>query len=226
MQALILAGGEGTRLRPLTDDRPKGMVLLNGKPVLEYVLEQLPDAVTDIVIIIGYKGEKIREYFGDEWKGKSIRYVVQEKQLGTWNAVYLAKEFINEKFIMLYGDDIGDKEAFSKGAEYEYCLFAAEREHPERYGVVELNPDGTLRTIVEKPEHPSSSLVNAGAMILAPDIFAVEPVLNERLGEYFLTDLLSMIAKEKPVSVVRQNQWITVTYPEDVASAEALLRKS
>ncbi|TSD05862.1 MAG: bifunctional UDP-N-acetylglucosamine pyrophosphorylase / Glucosamine-1-phosphate N-acetyltransferase [Parcubacteria group bacterium Greene0714_7] len=225
MQALILAGGEGRRLRPLTDDKPKGMVLLNGKPLLEYVLEQLPDAVTDIIIIIGYKGEKIQEYFGSDWKGKPIRYIVQEKQIGTWNAVYLAKELINEKFIMLYGDDIGDKQAFTKGVEYEYCLFVAEKEHPERYGVVELNPDGTLKEVVEKPENPVGNLVNSGAMILSPDMFLITPFAHPRLGEYFLTDMLSVIAKEKPVAVVRQNQWITVTYPEDVAVAETLLKK-
>jgi len=226
MQALILAGGEGTRLRPLTNDRPKGMVSLNGKPLLEHVLHELPDAVTDIIIIIGYKGEKIREYFKDEWKGKPIRYVVQEKQRGTWDAVYLAKGLVNQKFIMLYGDDIGDKQAFSKGAAYEYCLFAAEREHPERYGVIELNADGTLKTIVEKPENPSGNLVNSGAMVLSPDIFSMTPFEHERLGEYLLTDMLSLVAKEKPVFVVRQEQWITVTYPEDVAVAEALLNKS
>jgi len=226
MQALILAGGEGKRLRPLTDDKPKGMVLLNGKPLLEYVLEQLPDEVTSIVIIVGYKGEKIREYFKDEWKGKPLRYIVQEKQLGTWDAVYLAKDLITEKFIMLYGDDIGDKQAFTKGVEYEYCLFVAEKEHPERYGVVELNENGTLKEVIEKPEHPSGNLVNSGAMILSPDIFSITPFAHPRLGEYFLPDMLSGIAKEKPVFVIRQNQWITVTYPEDVAVAETLLKKS
>lgn len=225
MQALILAGGEGTRLRPLTNDRPKGMVLLNGKPLLEHVLLALPDAVTDIVVVTGYKGEKIREYFGDLWQGHSIEYVEQKEQKGTWDAVYLAKDLIREKFIMLYGDDIGDKKAFTEGAQFEYCLFVAEREHPERYGVVELNRDGTLKALIEKPEHPSGNLVNSGAMILSPEMFAIEPYKHERLGEYLLTDMLSDIAKEKPVMVVRQNRWITLTYPQDVVKAETLLKK-
>lgn len=226
MQALILAGGEGTRLRPLTNDVPKGMVLLNGKPLLEHVIAELPDAVTDIVMVVGYKQEKIREHFGASWNGRSVHYVEQKEQIGTWNAVYLAKDVLREKFIMVYGDDIGDRDAFTRGAEYEYCLFAAEREDPQHYGVVELKDDGTLRTIVEKPEHPSGNLVNAGAMILSPGAFAIAPFKNERLGEYFLTDLLAEIAKTKPVHVVRQNRWITVTKPEDVSKAEALLRKA
>ena len=224
MQALILAGGEGKRLRPLTDDCPKGMVLLNRRPLLEHVLSQLPDAVSSIVIITGYKGEKIRDYFGTAWNGKPISYVEQKEQLGTWHAVSLAKSLMHEKFIMFYGDDIGDKEAFTAGSQYDYCLFAAERDHPERYGVVELNADGTLKTLIEKPEHPSGNLVNSGAMILLPEIFSREPYKHERLGEYLLTDMLTDIAKEKPVMVVRQNRWITVTYPEDVAKAEELLK--
>ena len=87
-----------------------------------------------------------------------------------------------------------------------------------------MNADGTLKAVIEKPEHPTTNLVNSGAMVLLPEVFGVEPFKNERLGEYFLTDLLSEIAKTKPVHVVRQGRWITVTYPEDVAKAEALLK--
>ena len=226
MQALILAGGKGTRLRPLTDGRPKAMVLLNGRPLLEYVMEALPDAVSDIVIVVGYKGDVIRNYFGDSWQGKPVHYVTQDEQLGTWHAVSLAKDLIHEKFIMLYGDDIGDKDAFTDGAAFDYCLFAAEREHPERYGVVSLNGDGTLKEIIEKPERPETNLVNSGAMVLSPEALSIEPFTHARLNEQLLTDLLSRIAAEEPVHVVRQKRWITVTYPEDVAKAEALLKKA
>jgi glucose-1-phosphate thymidylyltransferase len=224
MQALILAGGEGKRLRPLTEDKPKGMVLLNGKPLVEHVLGQLPDSVTDIVIVTGYKGEKILKHFGNSWEGKPIHYVEQKEQLGTWHAVYLAKDFMHEKFIMLYGDDIGDKAAFTRGAQFDYCLFAAEREHPERYGAVTLNENGTLKSIEEKPEHPKTNLVSGPGMIFLPDAFAIEPFKHERIGEYLLTDLLSQIAREHPVQVVQVDSWITVTYPEDVAKAEELLK--
>lgn len=225
MQALILAGGEGKRLRPLTDDTPKGMVLLNGKPLLEYVLKQLPDEVSEIFIIIGYKGEKIRGHFGDSWEGKKITYIEQKEQLGTWHAVYLAKDLIKEKFIMLYGDDIGDKDAFTKGAQFEYCLFVAEKKDPQHYGVVSLKSDGSLLEIIEKPEHPVGNLVNSGAMVLSPDIFTVTPFTHSRLNESLLTDLLTQIAKTHRVEVVPQNRWITVTTPADVVVAEMLLKK-
>lgn len=225
MQALILAGGEGKRLRPLTNDRPKGMVLLNGEPLLEYVFRELPDSVTDFVIVVGYHGEKIREHFGDAWNGKPLHYVEQKEQLGTWHAALLARELLNEKFVMVYGDDIGDKEALTEASQYDYALLVAEQEHPERFGVVEQNADGTLARIIEKPEHPSGNLVNSGGMVLLPESLERKMVKDERLGEYFLTDLLSEIAKERPVRVVKQQRWITVTYPADVATAEALLKK-
>lgn len=226
MQALILAGGEGKRLRPLTDDRPKPMVLLNGKPLLEYVLEALPDSVTSIVMIVGYRADQVRNHFGKTWNGHPITYIEQEKPLGTWHAVYLARDVLDEKFIMLYGDDIGDKQAFTRASQYEYCLLTAMREDPQHYGVVELNTDGTLKAVVEKPEHPTTNLVNSGAMILMPDMFDIPPFMNERLGEYFLTDMLSIIAKERPVYTVEQGRWITVTTPDDVPKAEELLKKS
>lgn len=226
MQALILAAGDGTRLRPVTNDIPKGMVMLNGAPLLEYVLRALPDAVTEIVMIVGYKREKIQEHFGVLWNGRPITYIEQKEKRGTWDAVYLAKDVIREKFIVAFCDDIGDKAAFTKGSEYEYCLFAAEREDPQHYGVVSLNSDGTLKEIIEKPEHPLGNLVNSGAMVLSPDIFSITPFIHQRLNEYLLTDLLSEVAKTKPVAVVRQYRWITVTTPEDIPKAEALLRKS
>ncbi|MFA5877202.1 MAG: nucleotidyltransferase family protein [Candidatus Paceibacterota bacterium] len=224
MQALILAGGEGKRLRPLTDDKPKAMVLLNGRPLIEYVIDELPDTVSDIVMSVGYRDDVLRAHFGDSWNGRPIRYVQQEGQFGTWYAMRLAKDFIKEKFIMVQCDDIGDKKAFTEGSKYDYSVFAMHEEHPERYGVVEQNEDGTLKCIVEKPEHPSGNFVTTGAWILSPDAFKVELFKNDRLGEYFMTDLVSEIAKIKPVHVVEQNQWITVTYPEDVAVAETLLR--
>jgi NDP-sugar pyrophosphorylase family protein len=226
MQALILAGGQGKRLRPLTDDTPKAMVLLNSRPLIEYVIDELPDAVSDIVMSVGYRDDLVRTHFGSTWNGRPIRYVQQEAQFGTWYAMHLAKDFINEKFIMVQCDDIGDKQAFTEGSKYDYSVFVTEEEHPERYGVVEQKEDGTLEHIIEKPEHPLGNLVTTGAWILSPDVFEIAPFKNARLSEYFMTDLVSLIAKTKPVHVVRQNRWITVTAPEDVAKAEALLGKA
>ena len=225
MKALVLAAGDGKRLRPLTEDRPKPMIFLNGKPLLEYILNELPDAITDLIIIVGYKGEKIREYFGTEWKGKSITYIEQKERLGTAHAVHMAKEYLlQEKFFLLNADDIGDKESFEKGLQYDYCLFVNEHEDPTRFGVVELNEDGTLKKITEKPAQPATNLVSTGTMVLSPGIFDI-PLVRHPNGEHYIVDSLSGIQKLQPIQVIRQKSWITVTFPEDIEKTEALLRE-
>ncbi len=223
MKALVLAAGEGKRLRPLTEDRPKPMVLLNGRPLLEYILDELPDAITELIMIVGYHGEKLREHFGSSYKGKPITYVEQKERLGTGHAVLLAKDVLTEKFFLLNGDDIGDKESFTSGLENDYCLFVNEHEDPTRFGVVEVNDDWTLKTITEKPEHPVTNLVSTGTMVLSPRILEM-PLIKHPNGEHYVVDMLSAVMNEASVKVVRQKSWITVTYPEDIAKTEALLR--
>lgn len=224
MKALVLAAGDGKRLRPLTEDRPKPMIFLNGKPLLEYILNELPDAITELVIIVGYHGEKIREYFGSEWKGKPITYIEQSERLGTAHAVHMAKEYLRDsKFFLLNADDIGDKESFEKGLQYDYCLFVNEHEDPTRFGVVELNDNGTLKKITEKPKEPATNLVSTGTMVLSPEIFDVPLVLHPN-GEHYIVDSLQAIQKTRPIQVIRQKSWITVTFPEDVPKTEELLR--
>lgn len=225
MKALILAAGDGKRLRPLTEDRPKPMIFLNGKPLLEYILNELPDAITDLVIIVGYKGETIREYFGSQWKGRSITYIEQKERLGTAHAVHLAKEhLLQEKFFLLNADDIGDKQSFNQALQYDYCLCVAEHEDPKRFGVVELNDDGTLKKITEKPTNPATNLVSTGTMVLSPGIFDI-PLVRHPNGEHYIVDSLAGILEKQPIQVVRQKSWITVTFPEDVPKTEELLKQ-
>ena len=113
MQCVILAAGEGSRMRPLTSSRPKVMLPLVGKPMLEHLIRNVRDAgIKEIIIVVGYKEEAIREYFGDGRSfGVSITYVVQRKQLGTADALRTAEPFITDTFLMLNGDmvvEIGD----------------------------------------------------------------------------------------------------------------------
>jgi NDP-sugar pyrophosphorylase family protein len=225
MKALVLAAGDGKRLRPLTADRPKPMILLNGRPLLEYILAELPDEITEVIIIIGYFGDKIREHFGESWNGRKITYIEQKERLGTAHAVLLAKNLLSsEKFFLLNADDIGDKASFEKGIDKEFCLFVSENEHPERFGVVELDEEGMLKTFIEKPEHPPTNLVSTGSMILSPEIFTVEPKRHPN-GEHYVVDMLAHFIGKRPINVIRQNSWITVTFPEDVAQTEALLKE-
>jgi len=224
MHALILAAGDGKRLMPLTAECPKPMVLLNGRPLLEYVLDELPDEVSGIILIVGYRNEKIKAHFGGSYKGKPITYIEQKERLGTAHAVQTARPLIHEKFLLLNGDDIGDKSSFEKGIQYEYCLFVAEHDDPKRFGVVEINEDGTLKSIVEKPEHPATNIVSTGTMVLSPGIFDI-PLVRHQNGEHYIVDSLAGIKKEHPIRVLPQKSWITVTYPEDIKKTEKILKK-
>ena len=106
MQCVILAAGEGSRMRPLTTTRPKVMLPLAGKPILEHLIRNVKEAgISDIIIVVGYKEEAIRDYFGDGTAfGVKITYVVQRKQLGTADALRSAEPFVTDTFLMLNGD--------------------------------------------------------------------------------------------------------------------------
>lgn len=227
MQAVILAAGEGKRLRPLTADKPKPMVELLGRPILEYVIDFLPNKIDEVVMIIGYKREKIREHFGDEWKGRKIIYVDQIEPKGTAHALFTARPYIkNERFLVLPGDNVSEFKVIDNGLAHGYVIFAYEHEHPERFGVIELNDDGkTLKRIQEKPEVPPTHLISTACMILSPSIFETKLVIHPRLGEYFIPDLLTQILEKESIHVMKQDFWIPVDRPEDIESAEKELLK-
>ncbi|MEK9176806.1 MAG: nucleotidyltransferase family protein, partial [Patescibacteria group bacterium] len=149
MKAVVLAAGEGKRLRPLTLERPKPMIPLNGKPLIEYVLAELPDEITEIIMIVGYKADSITAHLGSTYRGRPVTYITQTERRGTAHAVGLAKPHLTERFMLLNGDDIGDKGSFEKGLAYKYCVFVAEHAEPQRFGVVEVNSDGTLKKFTE-----------------------------------------------------------------------------
>lgn len=167
MQAVILAAGTGTRLRPLTLDRPKPLVHVAGRPILEYIIDALPTEVDEIVLVVGYKREMLKEHFGEEYKGRSIKYVHQWMPAGTAHGLSMAEPFLrDDRFIFMFADDIHGKGAFEEALLYPLAILATTHEDPTRFGVVELNDDHTLANIIEKPEVPPTNLISTGAMVL------------------------------------------------------------
>jgi bifunctional UDP-N-acetylglucosamine pyrophosphorylase/glucosamine-1-phosphate N-acetyltransferase len=223
MQAVILAAGEGVRLRPLTLDRPKPMVRIGGKPILEYTLSILPKEVDEVILVVGYKQEKIKEHFGDEWQGRRLTYVRQPEQKGTGEALARARHHLNgDPFLMLFADDLYHPADLVLLAASEHpAVVVKEKEHPERFGVCVISDDGFLQELIEKPENPPSSFVNVGPSLLHHDIFDFdieEPLLPN--GESCLPEQISRLAKKRPVRVLRARFWHPIGYPEDVQRAE------
>jgi NDP-sugar pyrophosphorylase family protein len=222
MQCVILAAGKGTRLRPLTDTCPKPLVKVAGKPLLDHIVSALPSAVDELIIVIGYLGEQIKEHCGDTFHGRSVRYVVQEEQKGTAHALWLSKDMLKGRFLFMFADDIHGKHDIARLTSYSRALLSKTSENPERFGVIVRNPDGTLYEMIEKPTHPPSNLVSTGVMVLDDNIFQYEPQAPVN-GEYYLTEVIERYAKDYPIAVVEEDFWVAIGYPEDITRAETLL---
>ena len=219
MQCVNLAAGKGERMRPLTNDRPKPLVQVLGRPLLEHIIEALPATIDEIILVIGYRGEQIQKHFGTEYLGRSLRYVWQKEQRGTADALSLCKSLLRGRFFMLFADDLHGSEDLMTALQHELCLLAFEHKHPQRFGVISQSDDGFLKRIIEKPLRPETNLVSTGAMVLDERIFnyTSEPAEN---GERYLTDMIEGLAQDHLIRVVKQNVWIPVGYPEDIETAE------
>jgi len=222
MQCVILAAGKGTRLRPLTETIPKPLVLVAGKPLLDHIIDALPSAVDELIIVTGYLENKIKDYCGSEYKGRKVTYVHQEEQKGTAPALWLCKDLLKGRFLFMFADDIHGADDIARVASYSRALLTMPTKNPERFGIVVRHPDGTLAEFVEKPVHPPSNLASTGMMVLDTHIFEFE-LPKETNGEYYLTDVIAEYSKKYPVAVVEENLWIPIGYPEDIVRAEKIL---
>ncbi len=174
MRAVILAAGEGSRMRPLTENRPKVMLPIANKPMLEFIINEVRIAgIKDITLIVGYKKEAVVDYFGDGSKfGVRINYIIQELQMGTGHAFGMASQYNDDRFIALNGDVIVSSAHIKKlMARKEVAVITVKKvADPRAYGVIEVNKDRVQR-IVEKSPEPSTDMANAGVYLFSPLIF-------------------------------------------------------
>lgn len=223
MQCVIIAAGKGTRMRPLTDTLPKPLITVCGKPILAHIVKALPPVITELIIVVGYRGEQIRAYCGDTFHGRPVTFVEQEHTAaGTGAALMLVEPLVTGRFLFMYADDIHGSAAIAEAVTKPYAMLVTHSDTPELYGVVSVRANGTLEKIVEKPEVPETNLINIGGFVLDQGIFAYPPPVS-RLGERLATDMLTAFAAEHPVTVVTQPFWQPLGKPEDIPRAEAVL---
>lgn len=227
MKALIFAAGKGTRMMPLTADTPKPLLKVLGKTLLEYNLEALPGAISEIVLVIGYKGEMIKDHLGNEWHGKKITYVEQGEPLGTWHALEACKPHVanEQKFLLLYADDLYAKKDLEALLGYSLAALVFEVEDPRRFGVYVVDSANKIIDSEEGPTDPKSNLVNMGAYVLSNEIFNYAPEISAR-GEYFLTDAIQKFIRDHAMYAQQASFWIPIGYPEDLKKAEEMLKDS
>lgn len=222
MQCVILAAGKGSRLRPLTDEKPKPLVEVCGTPLLDHIVKALPSAIKELVIVTGYKGEMIRQYCGEEFHGRPVRYVEQTEINGPAKALWLCKDLLKGRFLFMFADDIHGASDLARAVSYTRSICATTSNNPERFGVLVRNPDGTIADMVEKPTVPESNLVATGPMVLDTHIFDFPPETPIN-NEYFMPEIIMRYKAEHPIAVVEETTWLAIGYPEDIARAEAVL---
>jgi len=177
MKAVIIAAGKGKRLSPITSTTPKPMIPIGGKPLLEHSILSLREVgITEILIIVGYRENIIKDYFGDGFNKFNVKidYISQIEHLGTAHAVGFAKDFVGEdNFLLMYGDLLTDPKVFEeiiisyKKDQTEGLISLFEVSHPQEYGIISLDSAGYVESITEKPslDLELGNLANAGIFI-------------------------------------------------------------
>ncbi|ACP35082.1 glucose-1-phosphate thymidyltransferase [Sulfolobus islandicus Y.G.57.14] len=229
MEAVILHGGQGTRLRPLTHTGPKQLIKIAGKPVSQWVLEQIREAgIKDIIIILGDNNPmRVIEYYGDGTHlDVNIRYVYQGKARGLADAVYRVKDMVSDKFIVYLGDNIVpyNLAKFSK-FDGSASILLAKVNNPNRFGVAVIK-DGKVIKLVEKPKEPISDLALVGVYAFTRDIFdSIENLKPSWRGELEITDAIqSLIDKGKEVKYeIVDGWWKDTGTPKDILEANSFL---
>ena len=227
-KGVVLAAGIGKRLMPLTATRPKPMLPIAGKPLLEYNLEQLASAgVREIAVVVPPHGEAIERCFGDPWRGIGMRYVVQAEARGTGHALNLVRDIVGDaSFYCIFGDNLTTWAVTrllpahrDMKAAATLALFHAR--DPRRHGVAEVEAR-RIRRIIEKPEHPRSDLASAGMFVFEPEIFdALDAIELTSRGELELPDAVQhLISRGRTVTYEVLDEWrININTPAELLEA-------
>jgi len=224
-QAVILAAGEGQRLRPFTVTKPKVMLSIADKPILQYVVESLAqNGIRNIVMVVGYRREEIFDYMGEgEQFGVDIVYITQERQLGTAHALAHAKDAVEDEFLILPGDNLIETDTIAQfvATKPKNAVLVKKVDNTARYGVVTIE-DGVVKGIVEKPTEATGNIINTG-------IYAFNKEIFDFVGtELDIPDVLnSMLAQGYAISAQETDgTWLDVVYPWDILSLnDAVLRR-
>ena len=230
MKGIILHGGHGTRLRPLTHTGPKQLLPIANKPMSQFCLESISETgITDIAIIVGGIGaNKVQEYYGDGDKfGVNITYIKQDEPRGIAHAIMLCKEFVNnEKFLVFLGDNIIQKSIKNfvenfKNSDYDATVLLCKVDNPSSFGIADIK-DGKITKITEKPKEPISNLAVTGIYLLDPVIFEIIDNLKPSWrNELEITDALdNLLRKNNNISYEKiTDYWKDTGTPEDILHA-------
>ncbi|MES2893644.1 MAG: sugar phosphate nucleotidyltransferase [Bacteroidota bacterium] len=234
MKAIIPVAGAGTKLRPHTYTQPKALIPLAGKTVLSIIIDQLKEAgIRDFIFIVGYLGEKIQDYVKAHYPELTCHFVYQNERYGTGHAIDLAKEIVQEEevFIVL-GDTIAEYDVKAMVESTVSTLAVKKVDDPRNFGVAEINDDGFISRVVEKPAIPKSNMALVGIykIIESHDLFVCIKKLMERgdrvIGELSLTDAIEcMIQSGAKFKSIKVQTWFDCGKKETLLKSNATLLK-
>ena len=234
MKGLILSGGKGTRLYPLTYSKAKQLIPVANKPVLFRVIESIRDAgITDIGIVVGQTAPEIMEAVGrgGRW-GVQITYIPQPEPKGLAHAVQISEEFLgDDRFVMFLGDNviqggISPLIAEFAGSAWNSQIVLTRIAHPEQYGVAELNSDGSIKRLIEKPKEPPSDLALVGIYMFDHHVLqAVKEIEPSWRDEYEITDAIQWLVDHQFAvhPYIHRGWWIDTGRPDDMLEANDLV---
>jgi bifunctional UDP-N-acetylglucosamine pyrophosphorylase/glucosamine-1-phosphate N-acetyltransferase len=210
MDAIILAAGLGTRLRPHTLTTPKPLLPIRGRPILDWALGALPRSVDRVLVVVHYLAEQIEDYLRSQDHVADWITVPQGEPRGTGHAFRCCREHIrSERFLVLNGDDLYGAADLAALAACPAGLLVHPVDEPRRFGIAFLNPDGTLEKLVEKPPLDGRQLANTGAYLFPREVLDIPLTLSPR-NEYEITEAVSILAARQPVHVVEAKFWLPI----------------
>lgn len=226
MQAVILAAGKSTRTYPLTLTRPKPLLKVANKTLLEHNLDNLSGIVDEVVLVVGYKKEMIKKCFGNKYKNIKLKYVEQMEQLGTAHALSVTEQYIGNKFILMMGDDIYSRGDVQNCIKYQYSILTTIVKDSQNFGVI-TEKNGILEDFVEKPKTFVSNLANAAFYCMDKKIFmCLKQIKKSERNEFELPDAINLLSKGEKIHCIKAKQWLPIAYPWDLLEADKILRKS
>ena len=222
MEAVILAAGLGTRLRPHTLQTPKPLLPVQGRPILDWALAALPSVVERVVVVVHYLADQVEDYLRRQKHFRQWATVFQEKPQGTGDALRMCRDkLISDRFLVVNGDDLYGAADLENLAQYSAGLLVQPVDEPRRFGIAFLKPDGTLDRLVEKPNLDGRYPANTGAYIFPKEAFEIELKLSPR-GEYEITDYVSVLAARGPFHVVEAKFWLPIGTTEVWQKAQSM----
>lgn len=222
MDAVILAAGLGTRLRPHTLRTPKPLLPVQGRPILDWTLAALPPAIRRVVVVVNYLAEQIEDYLRQQTHFRDWQTVRQENPKGTGDAFRCCKAHLrSERCLVLNGDDLYGAADLRALTSFPAAILVQKVENPRLWGIALLKPDGTVERLVEKPDMDGPALGNLGGYVFPQEVLEMDLPLSPR-GEYEITDYVTLLAQRQPVIPVEAQFWLPIGSIEAWERAQTL----